>query len=324
MPELLNGYQASAYAAHYAGAKLIIGDNDITKKIKSFTDFTGKVEDSDVEAAIGGSLSSRVFTTRRMSVRKASLARVPVVGVSEEPFLQRDSGAIIFLPQNNQELFDFIVMAYNVAEDKKVMLPAVVGIDFLSARTREVVDVQTQKIIENFLPLPEVEKPEKHVFSAEETIKTKAQLQKAMDNSKKIMLGVFEKYKKKFRRQYGPVEKFMLDDASAVIVTYGSITGNAKLAAQRLREQGEKTGVLCIRVLRPFPEASLEALKGKKVAVLEPTHAPGSGGIMCSEIRSRGIDCSSYICGKSVSVAEFEDVFKRLKASQSSERIWMI
>lgn len=337
MPELINGNEAAAYAAHYAGAKLIVGDSETAEKIKSFTDFLGRIDSSQmttpeassssIDAAMASSLSgARPFITKNTDMKKASLARVPLVGISENSFSGRDSGAIIFLPENSQEVFDSIIMAYYLCEDKKILLPAIIAVDLLSARTREVVDVSTQKIIENFLPISAGEKPEKHIHSMEETVESKASLQAAMDNAKKMLPQIFAQWKKKFHRVYGPVEKFMTDDAENIIVTYGAMTGNAKLAAQKLREAGEKVGLLRIRMLRPFPEASLSVLKNaKKVAVVEPTHAAGSGGLLWNEIKSQtGIKCSNFICGKSVSIEDFKNIFKRLQMSEKPERIWMM
>jgi len=325
MVELLNGNEAAAYAAHYAGAKLVVGENEITAKITSFADFNGKVDDS-LDAAIAATMDGkRVFVARNADMKKAALMRTPLVGMGDA-FAARDSSTIIFLPENSQEVFDNIIMAYRACEDKKVLLPAVVGTDFLLTRTREPVYPQTQKIIENFLQSPQAEKPEKHIQTIlPDTAEAHAVLQKSMDAAKKSLPDVFNDWKKKFHRIYGPVEKLMTDDADLVIVTYGSISGNAKLAVQKMREMGEKVGLLRIRVLRPFPAASLDVLKNaKKVAVVEPTFAPGSGGILHGEIKDGLPYCSSFICGKSLSVEDFMNIFKRLQATEKPERIWMV
>ena len=60
-------------------------------------------------------------------------------------------------------------------------------------------------------------------------------------------------------------------DADFAIVVMGSSAGVARTAADKLREQGIKAGVLKIRLFRPFPyEEVAEALKHiKAVAVLD-------------------------------------------------------
>jgi len=300
-----------------------VGDGEITHKIKSFADFLGRI-DISVDAALAAALSGkRAFVASKADYKSAALMRTPLVGVSENPLAARDSGAIIFLPETSQEVFDSIIIAYTVIEDRKIMLPAVVGVDFLAARTRETVDLPTQKIIENYMPPFIMDRPEKHMlYALSDTVDAKAQLQSAMDNAKKALPAAFNKWKARFRHQYSAVEKMFVEDADIIIVTYGSISGNAKLAVKKLRASGEKVGLLRLRVLRPFPEGSLAALSAKKIAVVEPTHAAGRGGILCNEIG--GDFCSSFICGKSVSARDFEDIFRRMKSAEKPERIWMM
>ena len=53
-----------------------------------------------------------------------------------------------------------------------------------------------------------------------------------------------------------------MEDAERAVVIIGSAAGTTKDAVDRLREQGEKVGLLKIRLYRPFPaEAIAEALK---------------------------------------------------------------
>jgi pyruvate-ferredoxin/flavodoxin oxidoreductase len=72
-------------------------------------------------------------------------------------------------------------------------------------------------------------------------------------------------------REYKPVQTFLCDDADTVLVGLGSVTDDAEAVATYLRSQGQKVGVVSIKLLQPFPEAELvAALRGKKaVTVLE-------------------------------------------------------
>jgi pyruvate/2-oxoacid:ferredoxin oxidoreductase alpha subunit len=80
----------------------------------------------------------------------------------------------------------------------------------------------------------------------------------------------------------------MIENAEVVIVTAGSITSTARLAIKDLRRQGNKIGLLKVRLFRPFPvEAVQIALKGKKkIAVIDRNISLGSGGIFCQELRA--------------------------------------
>ena len=72
-------------------------------------------------------------------------------------------------------------------------------------------------------------------------------------------------------RTYSPVHTFMCDDADTVMVGLGSVTDDVEAVVTHLRRQGQKVGLVSVKLLQPFPEAELvAALKGKKaVTVLE-------------------------------------------------------
>jgi pyruvate ferredoxin oxidoreductase alpha subunit len=89
-----------------------------------------------------------------------------------------------------------------------------------------------------------------------------------------------------FGRRYGPVEKFMMDDARYAFVSMGAYTTILKGAVMRLRRKGHKVGVLKLTLFRPFPKREImEALDGLDgVAVFDQNLAPGRGGIIYPEI----------------------------------------
>jgi pyruvate/2-oxoacid:ferredoxin oxidoreductase alpha subunit len=112
--------------------------------------------------------------------------------------------------------------------------------------------------------------------------------QVSMNSVKEIAVQVDQEFKKEFGRGYGIIESVMLEDAEVVIVTAGSITSTARLAIKDLRKQGNKIGLLKLRLFRPFPvEAVQVALRGKKkIAVIDRNISLGSGGIFCQELRA--------------------------------------
>jgi pyruvate-ferredoxin/flavodoxin oxidoreductase len=70
-------------------------------------------------------------------------------------------------------------------------------------------------------------------------------------------------------------------EAERVIVVMGSGAGTAAETAARLREQGEKVGVLKVRLFRPFSVAAFIDLlpsTTRKIAVLDRTKEPGAIG----------------------------------------------
>jgi len=83
-------------------------------------------------------------------------------------------------------------------------------------------------------------------------------------------------------RRYGLVDYFGADDAEDVIVIMGSGTETAEKTAQWLNENaGRKTGVLNVRLYRPFPlDAFIAALPVtvRNIAVLDRCKEPGALG----------------------------------------------
>ena len=82
-------------------------------------------------------------------------------------------------------------------------------------------------------------------------------------------------------RQYRLVQYAGDPDAERVIILMGSGTETARETAAYLNAQGERVGVLQVRLYRPFPAAALlEAMPAsvRAIAVLDRTKEPGSHG----------------------------------------------
>ena len=86
-----------------------------------------------------------------------------------------------------------------------------------------------------------------------------------------IVRQAMEEYAELSGRKYSPVQTYLCEDADYVMVGLGSVTDDVEAVVSHLRSQGNKVGLVAIKLLQPFPEAELvEALKGKKaVTVLE-------------------------------------------------------
>ena len=88
----------------------------------------------------------------------------------------------------------------------------------------------------------------------------------AMQKALQVIDEVDAEFHSIFGRKYGgTIEEYRLDDAEYALVTIGSPTGVAKEAVDYFREQGQKVGLIKVRVLRPFPAPRLlKALQGLK------------------------------------------------------------
>jgi pyruvate/2-oxoacid:ferredoxin oxidoreductase alpha subunit len=114
-------------------------------------------------------------------------------------------------------------------------------------------------------------------------------LQEALQDSTETIGKIGREFGKLFGRDYaGLFWENGMDDADIVIVAMGSLAMEATVAADMLREEGQKVGVLGLKVFRPFPKAALaKALeKARLVAVFDKNISYGSEGATCSEIKS--------------------------------------
>ncbi|MDI6851760.1 MAG: transketolase C-terminal domain-containing protein [bacterium] len=252
---------------------------------------------------------------------------------------QRDTGWMQIYVESNQEAFDSIILAYKVAE--QVYLPCMVILDaFVLSHTSEPVEIYDQEKVDKFLPpykpMVAIEPGKAFGYGAlaapDTYMEFRYKMQKAMEKAVEIFEKEGKLFGEMFGRNYDLVEEYMMDDAEYVIVTVGATTSTARVAIQELRKQGEKVGLLKIRVIRPFPFNKVrEALKGrKKVAVLDRNISFGYHGIFYQEIKSalyplkERPQVHGYIAGlggRDITIKDFIDIYHDMKKREDMEEI---
>ena len=209
---------------------------------------------------------------------------------------ERDVGWLHFYGENNQEGLDLGIMAFKIAEDERVLLPAMVGLDaFVLTHTVEPVDMPEQKKVDEFVgefvPRYVTLDPKKPATLGsfgfpEHYMEFKFAQWVAMERSKVVIDEVFERFHEKFGRKYQKVTDEFVEDADIVIVVMGSMSGTTREFIKKMRLNGKKVGLLKITVFRPFPkEDILKALKNAKVvAIAERNISFGFGGAVYAEL----------------------------------------
>lgn len=225
----------------------------------------------------------------------------------------RDSGWLQFYAEDNQEATDLHYIAYKVAEDHRVLLPAFVCFDgFILSHTYEPVDVLTQAQADSYLPkfnpLQKLDADDPMSFGMYATpeyyMEFRYQIDCAVQKAADVLKEAGREFGEKFGRDYsGLVEGYRLDDAEIAIVAMGSICGTIKDAIDEMRLTGKKVGLLKIRCFRPFPKKEVvEALKGvPTIAVLDKNISLGSKGAVALEVKDAifgsGTRVYDYILG---------------------------
>lgn len=333
--EFLSAEEACACAARLSAVESVAayGNHEASKAFaklaeKGFMcDFLEAGSQSEaVSKALGSGLcGKRPFVclaecTKEFS--EVSSMRLPMVAAGSSAFSLRDSGWIIFLPESNQEIADSVMLSYCVSEDSKVLLPSIINVGF---SMREPVVLPTDQLAKKIMPKLrsriDMKKPAE-LAPADD----KAQKQRAMKNAIEVISKIGAKWAEKTRHSFGLVEKYFLDDAEYALVVAGYHSPTAKAAVNKLREQGEKVGLLRLKVLRPLPVREIaDALQNvKKAAVIDNNISPGSSGILYSEVRQcYNAFASNFIALNYMGEEDFTEAFSRLKKSEKEERVWI-
>ena len=336
MRTLLDGNEAAAYAAKLARVNYvpnfpITPQTEFIEKIAEWQ-ADGLWDDviidrldsehSVISAALGASAAGkRVFTASGsqgimlmheilyaasgmrlpivMAVMSRAMAAPITLWVDHNDLLgQRDCGWLISHAETNQEVLDYILLSFSIAENKNVLLPAMVGLaGYILSYTREPVEVPEQQKVDRFL---KPYKPKHAVLKkgklncqgcaaiAEEYAFPRIQQHIAAKNAIDVAKKEFKRFEKAFGRKHYFFEEFMAEDAELLLISQGAMSTIVKNAVINARKKGKKVGLLRLCWIRPWPKKELEKvlnkINPKVVGVLDRNIAPGFGGIMWPEI----------------------------------------
>ena len=234
-----------------------------------------------------------------VNVSRGLAAPITLESDHNDVLAARDTGFLQIHCSTCQEVLDSVILAYRLAEDERVRLPAIVNLDgFYLSFTREPVELPAPRAVGRFLPDFD---PQSLQFRASKPISQavavlgggpysyfRYELHRASQNALAVHEEIADEFAACFGRRYDVVESYRVDDAEIVIVMIGSFATKAKAAVDRLREAGEAVGLLRPRLLRPYPaDAMRAALRGKRgVAVVDQNLSMGRGGVLHTELAS--------------------------------------
>lgn len=247
----------------------------------------------------------------------------------------RDSGWIQMYAENNQEAYDNMVQAFRISEHKDVKLPIMICQDgFITSHAVENIELLEDEEVKSFVGEYE---PENYLLNPEcpmavgpysvtdYYMEAKRNQAEGMRHVEQVVLDVAKEFAELSGREYGLFEAYRLDDAERAVVMIGSAAGTTKDAIDRLREKGEKVGLLKIRLYRPFPaEAIADALKNAKaIAVMDRAEGytnhggPLGADVMAALFPARSTALATNIIyglgGRDVRVEDMEQVFEDLQ-----------
>jgi len=340
MPSLkiITGNEAAAYACLHANVGVIAAypitpQSPIMEKISEFiesglmknTQFLKvESEQSAIAAIIAASATgSRVFTASSShglmymaellpwaagnrlplvmcDVTRALGAPWSVWSEHGDLFAIKDLGWIILFCEDNQEIYDTILMAFRIAEDSEVYLPVIVAFDgYILSHSTMPVQLEDQENINKFLP------PLKHHINLADFNNVKGvspvttpdpidrgplgvvpgyfeyrfSMQRALEHSIQIINKANQEFNELFCRSYGNgiIKSYKMEDADVAILAIMSVASESRVAVDELREEGYKVGLVSLKTYRPFPSEELRKVLKNVSSVIVFERAIGYG-----------------------------------------------
>lgn len=215
----------------------------------------------------------------------------------------RDLGWMLVWVDTAQEALDTALIAWRVAEDRRVFLPCGLCCDgaFLT-HSQALVRVPSQEKVRRFLPpydrgdlLLHPDNPITVAPQANEdwVMEIRRQTDEAMRRAKQVLREAVAEFEQIFGRRYGNpfFEEYMTEDADVVLVGMGTVSMPCRVAIRQLRQEGKKVGMVRIRWFRPFGAEELAATlsRFKAVGVIDrdyPGGGPHFSGAVANEVRA--------------------------------------
>jgi pyruvate ferredoxin oxidoreductase alpha subunit len=215
----------------------------------------------------------------------------------------RDLGWQLVWVDNAQEALDTALIAYKVAEDRRVFLPCAISCDgaFLT-HSQALVKIPSQEKVDEFLPrydrgdlLLHPDNPITVAPQANEDwlMEIRRQTAAGMERSPQVIREAYAKFAKIFGRDYGNpfFEEYMTDDADVVLVGMGTLSNPVRVAIREMRKEGKKVGFVRVRWFRPFAaeELAQSLSRFKAVGIIDRDFslgAPYSSGVLATEVRA--------------------------------------
>ncbi len=226
----------------------------------------------------------------------------------------RDCGFIQLYSENNQEVYDNVIMAVKIAE--KCKIPVMVCFDgFITSHSIENIELLEDKDVKKFIG---EYMPDEYLLDEKRNISIgpldmqkdyfihRKKLSEDMALSYKIIDEVYDEFYKISGRKYERVEGYMMDDAIYSIVALNSTAGTIKCCVDNLRKKGIKAGALKPRCFRPIPSKELADMcrNLKSIAILDKADSiNGRSGPLFTEVtsclyeNSLNIPAENYIYG---------------------------
>ena len=352
----------------------ITPQTEIVEYVAKFPFSKGRVvpvesEHSAMAVSMGASMSgARAFTASSSNglaymaenIMVAGYYRLPIVMVAVnrtlgppwniwadqgDTLMLRDFAWLQFYCEDNQEVLDTTLLAFRLAEDRRILLPVLTCMDaFIVSHTQTETVLPEQAEVDGFLP--DLDLPHRMHYDEARTLGGLAwpheglSMRLEIDEAMKRVPEVYQECRESFLEVFGRdpgdvIQMFATDDAEMVIVASGTVATTAREVVRQRREAGEKIGLVKIKMFRPFPAAALRdaCQSAMRLAVLDRNYAAGIGGVFWQDTRAAfqghrdDVLIQNYLtglCGGDVTPAVVDQILADLDSrSEAGEPVWM-
>ncbi len=275
-------------------------------RVTNFTSGQGLILMKEVLYTIAGKrlpvvfhIGARALTSQSLNVHAG---HDDVMGVA-------DVGWGMLFARNAQEVADLALIARRAAEDSVTPF-FVVQDGFLTTHTLETLLLPEPELMKRFVEAPAeklaaVVDPERATMSGvvqnqDSYMKGKVAQRFYYADVPDALRAALDEYFELTGRRYGMVDAYRMEDAEYALVAMGSAAETAAAAADYLRGEGQRVGVLHVTAFRPFPAVEVvEALRDVKAfAVLERLDTPlAQSNPLTAEIKAAFADALSGAAG---------------------------
>jgi len=215
----------------------------------------------------------------------------------------RDLGWMLTWVDSAQEALDTALIAYRVAEDRRILVPLALSCDgaFLT-HSQALVKIPTAEQVKKFLPPYDrgnlLLHPDNVISVAPQcnedwVMEIRRQNYAVTEITCDVIREVYKDFERTFGRKYGNpfFEEYMTEDAEVVLLGMGTLSTPVKVAIRKMREEGKKVGFVRLRWFRPFagPELAKCLERFKAIGVIDRDFSFGSpnlSGVVATEVRS--------------------------------------
>src|SRR5579884_276739 len=184
-----------------------------------------------------------------------------------------DTGMLIWHAETGQELFDYILKGYIVAEEPDVHLPIAVVIDgFFISHTKDMVMIPSADLAltpynpyRSPVPCMDMEVPPVRMMRDPFVMKSNYISYATHASWQQEIRAAIERSRKHAIRLLGGLIEEENSDADILIVSSGTAVAQGREAIRLLAEEGIRVGIVKVKTLRPFPHEEIrQATKNAK------------------------------------------------------------